>query len=155
MKKSKIFVTVGGLKKLKEEYTELTEIKRPSVAERIKKAREHGDISENAEYDAAREEQAFLEGRIQELEEILRDVAVVQEDTKNQGKVIIGSKVRVRMEGAEEEYHIVGAVEADPNAKKISHESPLGLALLGKKVGDTVAYAAPVGKIKFHILEIK
>jgi len=152
---NKVFVTVEGLKKFKKEHTELTEVKRPFVADRIKKAREQGDISENAEYDAAREEQAFVEGRIQELEEILRDVEVVREDTKSNGFVVVGSRVRVHMDGCEEEYHIVGAVEADPKNKKISHESPLGTALLGKKVGDVVEYNAPVGKLKFHILEIK
>jgi len=152
---NKVFVTAEGLGKLKKEYTELVEVKRPSVADRIKKAREQGDISENAEYDAAREEQAFVEGRIQELEEILRDVEVVKENIKGTGIVIVGSKVRVHMDGGEEEYHIVGAVEADPKNKRISHESPLGTALLGKKVGDVVEYDAPVGKLKFHILEIK
>ena len=153
--KNKVFITSEGLGKLKKEYKELVEAKRPSVAERIKKAREHGDVSENAEYDAAREEQAFLEGRIQELEEILRDAQVVREDLKKSGIVTVGSKVKVHMDGVEETYRIVGAVEADPQKRKISHESPLGLALLGKKVGDIIEYSAPVGKLRLHILEIR
>ena len=153
--KGKVLVTIEGLKKLKDEYRGLIKIKRPFVAERIKKAREYGDISENAEYDAAREEQAFLEGRIQELEEILRGADVVKDHSKGNSIVAVGSKVKVHMDGAEEEYHIVGTVEADPLNKKISHESPLGIALMGKKIGDVVEYEAPVGKLKFHILEIR
>ena len=153
--KNKVFITSEGLGKLKKEYKELVEAKRPSVAERIKKAREHGDVSENAEYDAAREEQAFLEGRIQELEEILRDSEVVNENVKPNGIVSVGSKVKVHLDGVEEKYYIVGAPEANPLEGKISHESPLGKALLGRKSGDKVEFEAPVGKLILHILEVK
>jgi len=146
----KVFVTSEGMKRLKSEYKELINNKRPFIAKKIKKAREHGDVSENAEYDAAREEQAFIEGRIQELEEILRDCEVVKENVKPNGIVSVGSKVRVHLDGVEEKYYIVGAPEANPLEGKISHESPLGKALLGKKAGDKVEFQAPVGKLLLH-----
>ncbi len=154
MRKGKVFVTKDGLEKIKSEHDDLVNVKRPAVAEKIKKAREHGDVSENAEYDAAREEQAFIEGRIQEIEEILRGVEVVKEGKRSNGAVGVGSRVKVHMDGAETEYFIVGAPEANPQERKISHESPLGQALLGKKAGDVVEVEAPVGKLKIHILSV-
>ena len=112
-----------------------------------------GDISENAEYDAARQEQSFVEGRINELEEILKKAK--PSDTKSNGEIIVGSKVTLRIDGEEEEYHVVGAPEANPKLKKISHESPLGSSLLGKKVGDKIVVEAPVGELTYTILHIK
>src|SRR3990172_6511587 len=147
-----IIVTKEGLETLKNELKELTEVKRPQVANRIKSAREMGDISENAEYDAARQEQSFVEGRINELEEILKKAK--PSDTKSNGEIIVGSKVTLRIDGEEEEYHVVGAPEANPKLKKISHESPLGSSLLGKKVGDKIVVEAPVGELTYTILHI-
>ena len=148
-----IIVTKEGLETLKNELKELTEVKRPQVANRIKSAREMGDITENAEYDAARQEQSFVEGRINELEEILKKAK--PSDTKSNGEIIVGSKVTLSIDGEEEEYHVVGAPEANPKLKKISHESPLGSSLLGKKVGDKIVVEAPVGELTYTILHIK
>jgi len=153
MTDNKLYVTKDGLKNLKEELKELIDVKRLEVANRIKAAREMGDISENAEYDAAREEQSFVEGRIAELEEILKTAKV--SNTVDKTKVYVGSKVSVHVDGDKEEFFIVGAPEADPMKRKISHESPLGAALLGKKVGDEVAVEAPVGKLKYTVLSIE
>lgn len=153
MTDNKLYVTKDGLKNLKEELKELIDVKRLEVANRIKAAREMGDISENAEYDAAREEQSFVEGRIAELEEILKTAKV--SNMVDKSKVYVGSKVIVHVDGDKEEFFIVGAPEADPMKRKISHESPLGSALLGKKVGDEVAVDAPVGKLKYTVLSIE
>lgn len=149
-----IFVTKQGLKKLKNEYMDLVGKVRQQIALRIQKARESGDLTENAEYEAAREEQAVVEGRILELDDILKKAQVVNKAEKC--KVItLGCKVKVKLEEQEDEFEIVGAEEADPLSKKISHESPLGKALLGKKPGDKVLVEAPAGKITYVILEIK
>ena len=150
---NKVYLTKKGLVDLKKEYEELTEVKRLKIALRIKTAREMGDISENAEYDSAREEQAFIEGRIREIEDILKKVETIKEGGSS-GAVQVGSHVKVRIDGGEEEFHIVGAPEANPMDKRISHESPLGLALLGKKVGEKIDIEAPVGKLTYTILNI-
>lgn len=147
-----VYLTKEGLKKLKNELDELVKVKRLEVANRIKSARDMGDISENAEYDAAVQEKSFIEGRVAELEEILKNAKV--SDAKKDS-VYVGSKVTLRIGGAEEIYHIVGAPEADPTQRKISHESPLGSAMLGKKVGDKIQCDAPVGKITYTILHIE
>jgi transcription elongation factor GreA len=148
-----VFVTKEGLENLKKELKELVGVKRPEIANRIKSAREMGDISENAEYDAARQEQAFIEGRITELEEFLKTAKV--SDIKKAGQVYVGAKVTVKIDGDEEIYHIVGAPEANPSLRKISHESPIGSALLGKKVGDKIEVEAPMGKLTYTILKIE
>lgn len=153
MAEEKVYLTQEGLQKLQEELDQLTGIRRKEVAEKLQKARELGDISENAAYDAARDEQAFVEGRIEELEDVLKRVEVVEEEKA--GVVSVGSHVRVHLDGNEQEFKIVGALEADPTDGKISHESPLGQALLGKKVGDKVEINAPAGKLTYHVLEIK
>ena len=147
-----VFLTKEGLEKLRAELEELTKVKRLEIANRIKAARDMGDISENAEYDAATQEKSFVEGRINELEEILKNakVSVIKKDA-----VYVGSKVTLRVDGEEEVYHIVGVPEADPMQRKISHESPLGAAMLGKKVGDKIAYEAPVGNLTYTILNIE
>ncbi len=148
----KVYITKQGLDGLKKELDELINIKRPHVAQRIKDAREMGDISENAEYDAARQEQAFIEGRIVELEDIVKH-SEVSEGSSN-GEVRVGTSVTVHIDGAEETFYIVGAPEADPLKRKISHESPLGQALLGKKVGDKIQVEAPIGMLTYTILKI-
>jgi len=148
-----LYLTKEGLEKLKAELTELKEVKRPENISVIKEAREMGDISENAMYDAAREEQAFIEGRIAELEEILR-TAVVSEATEK-GVISVGSRVTVHIDGGEETFHIVGAPEADPMNKKISHESPLGVSMIGKKPGDKVDVEAPMGTLTYTILRVE
>jgi len=154
MKKSKVYLTKEGFEEIKKEYKNLVDVERSKIGERIKSAREMGDISENAEYESARERQAFIEGRITELEEILKNVETIKEN-KNSDVVDVGCVVKVHVEGGEEEFYIVGAVEANPMERKISHESPLGLALMGKRIGDKVEVEAPVGKLTYTILSIK
>lgn len=151
-KNSDLFLTKEGLEQLKKELKELSEVKRPANIRKIKEAREMGDISENSTYDAAREEQAFVEGRIDELEEIIKNAKVLKDTPKD--TVAVGCRVMVHIDGNDEEFHIVGAPEADPTKRKISHESPLGQALLGKKVGDKIEVEAPVGKLIYTILKI-
>ncbi|MEK7594998.1 MAG: transcription elongation factor GreA [Patescibacteria group bacterium] len=153
IKKDKVYVTKEGLESLKKEYKELVEVKRPLIAERIKSAREMGDISENAEYDAARDEQGFIESRIREIEEIVKNVEVISNTVKSE--INVGNKVRVHVDGGEEYFEIVGAPEANPLDRKISHESPLGLALLGRKIGDKVKVEAPMGVITYTVLSIE
>jgi transcription elongation factor GreA len=152
-KKDAVYITKEGLKKLKSELAVLVDEKRPEIAKKIKEAREMGDISENSAYDDARQEQAFIEGRIEELEEIIKN-AVIRE-VKAKDSVDVGAKVVVHIEGDEEEFHIVGATEADPLNRKISHESPLGSALLGKKVGEKIKVEAPVGDLTYTVLKIE
>ena len=152
-KSNDVYITKEGLENLKKELKTLVEEKRPGMAKRIKEAREMGDISENSEYDAARQEQSFVEGRIEELEEILKNAKLSQPNKKD--SVEVGCMVTVHVEGSEESFHIVGALEANPSQKKISHESPLGSALVGKKVGDKIVVDAPVGKLTYTILKIE
>ena len=148
-----VYLTKEGLKKLKDELVVLTDVRRIEVAQRIKSARDMGDISENSEYDAARQEQAFVEGRIAELEDILKNAKVsVATSTE---EVQVGSKVTVFIEGSEDTFHIVGAPEADPMKKKISHESPIGAALVGKRVGDEAVVEVPIGKLTYRILKVE
>ncbi len=153
----KIYLTKSGLEDLRKEHTELVKVKRPEVLSRVSTARELGDLSENAEYVAAREELSFIDGRIDELEELLKDVVVIEAEGQSNGKstIALGSKVTVKLDGRKELYQLVGEFEADPMLKKISHESPLGKALLGKKVGETVEVTAPAGKIVYTIVSIE
>lgn len=157
MTEQKMILTKDGLKKLQDELENLKSVRRIEVAERIKQAREFGDISENSEYDDAKNEQAFIEGRIQELEQKLRNVEVISEEKKSKNIVTMGCKVVVRdLEFDEDmEYTLVGTAEADPEARRISNESPVGAAILGKKVGTTVEVQAPIGVIKYKIMKIK
>lgn len=156
MAEKELLVSPEGLKKLEAELEHLTTVKRREVAERIKTAREFGDISENSEYEDAKNEQAFIEGRIQTLEKMLRQARVVDADTQDPTMVHIGSHVTVRdlEENIEEEYVIVGATEADPMKNHISNDSPVGKALIGAKVGSQVEVSAPVGKIRLEIVKI-
>jgi len=148
-----VLLTAEGLATLKEELHELKTKRQPAVIERIRKAKEYGDLAENAEYDDAKNEQGFVGGRIAEIEEILKKAKVVERGDGN-GVVQLGSTVKVHLDGDTEEFTIVGAAEADPMAKRISHESPLGRALLGKKVGEKVEVDAPVSKITYTIKKI-
>ena len=150
-------ITPEGLEKLKEEIEHLTTAKRREVAERIKEARDFGDIAENAEYDDAKNEQALLEHRIATLEERLRNARVITKKDVAKDVVSIGSKVKLRDIAAKQtfEYRIVGSAEANPAENKLSNESPVGKAIIGKKKGETVEVAAPRGAMKFKILEIK
>lgn len=154
MQTNAIQLTKEGLEKLKAELKDLIDNKRPEVARRIQIARENGDISENAEYDSARQEQGTVEGRIEELEDIIKK-AVISNKGNNKDIVGLGCIVKVHIDGDEEVFQIVGAPEANPMEKKISHESPLGKSLTGKKVGDTIEVQVPVGKISYKILSIE
>ena len=151
-----IKITDDGLKKLKEELEYLKTEGRADIAEKIKVARGYGDLSENSEYDEAKNEQAKIEARIVEIEAMLKNVEIIS-DIKGAAKtVIVGVKVKVLdVEFNEEmEYHIVGSTESDPTQLKISDESPVGRALIGKKVGDEVVAETPAGELKFKILGI-
>lgn len=151
-----IKITDEGLKKLQEELESLKTEGRADIAEKIKIARGYGDLSENSEYDEAKNEQAKLEARIVEIEAMLKNVEII-EDIKGKAKtVVIGVKVKVMDEeyGEEEEYRVVGSTEANSREGKISDESPMGKALLGKKIGDEVTVEAPGGEFKVKILEI-
>ncbi len=152
-----VILTPGGLEKLKEEIEILSTVKRREVAERIKQAREFGDIAENSEYDDAKNEQAMVEHRIALLEERLANARVIAEDEITSDVVSIGTKVRLKDIDANEtvEYTIVGSAEADPSDYKLSNESPVGKAILGRKKGETVEVTAPRGALKFKIMEIK
>lgn len=148
-----IYLTTKGLADLQEELKVLKEVKRKEVAEKIQRAREYGDLAENSEYDTAREEQAMIEGRIAELEDMLKNAEVIEEIKEN-GLVAIGSKVRVQIDGKTDEFIIVGKVEADPAKKRISNESPVGSALLGAKKGEIVEVTTPAASFKCRILQI-
>jgi transcription elongation factor GreA len=157
MKDKPVYVTEGGLEALKAELDELVNVKRPALAERLHFAIKQGDLSENADYIAAKEEQGFLEGRIRELEASIRNARLIEKSDVGDGKVTLGSHVTVREEGFDESetYHVVGPTEADPRKGRISHESPLGRALLGHEVGDEVTVRAPAGSIHFEILKVE
>src|SRR5256884_2398820 len=152
-----VILTPEGYKKLQEEIEYLSTEKRREVADRIRIAREFGDIAENAEYDDAKNDQALLEHRIATLEERLIAARVIKKGEVSSEAVSIGSKVRLKDMDANEtiEYHIVGSAEANPAEHKLSNESPVGKAIIGKKKGEVVEVAAPRGSLKFKILEIK
>jgi transcription elongation factor GreA len=152
-----VLLTPEGYEKLKEEIEYLSNEKRREVADRIRIAREFGDIAENAEYDDAKNEQARLEHRIATLEERLRAARVIEKKEISKEVVSVGSRVRLRDVDAKTtvEYRIVGSAEANPMENKLSNESPVGRAILGKKKGEIVEVAAPRGTLKFKIMEIK
>ncbi len=153
----KFIMTYEGVKKLEEELECLKTVKRKEITEKIKVALGYGDLSENSEYDEAKNDQAFTEGRIIQLENMLKNAVVVDESEIPKDKVSVGSIVKVMDYDFDEEveYSIVGSAEADPMNFKISNESPVGSALLGKKVGDVVEVAVPNGVSKFEVLEIR
>lgn len=152
-------ITKEGLEKLKEELNYLKEIKRKEVAERLKEAISYGDLSENAEYEEAKNEQAFVEGRIMELEEKIKYAKIIDEKVKKGAVVQLGSHVVIQSLSSksktEEEYVIVGSTEADPISHKISNVSPVGKALLDRRAGDTVKVAAPAGMVEYKIVKVK
>lgn len=148
------YLTAKGLVEAKAELEFLKKTKRAQIAERIRQAREYGDLAENSEYDAAVADQSLTENRITELENILKSARVIAEK-HTADFVVIGSTVRMEMEGEIDEFTIVGRVEADPSKKRISNESPLGSALLGSKKGDSVEVSTPIVKYKCKVLEIK
>ncbi len=149
------YLTPEGEEKLKAELEELKGPRREELSVRLRSAIQMGDLSENADYHKAKEDQGFLEGRIQEIDAILRN-SVIIEKTKSTGVVNIGSQVTIQEEGLDPEaYHLVGPTEADPRKGRISYESPIGRALMDKKVGDTAEAETPGGQIKFKIIKIE
>ena len=152
-----VILTPEGFKKLQLEIDHLRNVKRREVAERIRVAREFGDIAENAEYDDAKNEQAMLEHKIAQLEERLLSARVITKKEISKDTVSVGSHVRLRDMQANKtfEYRIVGSAEANPAENKLSNESPVGKAIIGKKKGDVVEVVAPRGSLKFKIMEIK
>lgn len=151
------FVTEEGLQKLKDELDYLVTEKRKEVVERIKQARAFGDLSENSEYDSAKDEQAFVEGRVIQIEKMIRtakiiDVTQIEGDAVSIGKTIL---VKEMPDGEEEEYAIVGSTESDPLKGKISNDSPMAQSLLGKHVGDEVVVQTPSGEMRFKILDVR
>ena len=155
MDNKKNILTYAGLKKLEDELEQLKVVKRKEVSQKIKEAREQGDLSENADYHAAREEQAIIEGRIQELEYMVEHASIISEEASD--TVRIGSSVVIRYDDEDdlEEYKIVGSTEADPFENKISNESPIAKALLGKKKGSKVTVESPNGEYEIELVEIK
>lgn len=153
----KYVMTYEGVKKLEDELEFLKTVKRKEITEKIKVALGYGDLSENSEYDEAKNEQAFVEGRIMQLENMLKNATIVDESEIPTDVVSIGSKVKVKDYDFDEEveYAIVGSAEADPMNYKISNESPVGNALMGKKVGDTIEVSVPGGMSKFEVLGIR
>ena len=153
----KSILTEAGVKKLEDELKNLKEVRRAEVQQKLKEARAQGDLSENAEYDAAKDEQGEIEARIEEIEEILKHVEIAPEET-DISRVFIGASIRVLDVEFDEEldWQIVGSTEADSMNGKISNESPVGKALLGKQVGETIAVDTPSGeKVEYRILSIK
>ncbi len=152
----KQYITAEGAARLKVELAQLTGPERQALAKRLRDAIQNGDLSENADYHKAKEDQAFLEGRIQELEYLLRNAIIVEENDLPKDAVAVGTRVTVQEEGFDPEtFHVVGAKEADPRAGKISNESPIGRALMDRRVGDTVEAETPGGRIKLKILKIE
>ena len=151
-----IFVSKDGYLKLQNELEHLKTVKRAEIAQAIKKERSFGDLSENSEYDEAKNEQAEIETKIAQLEETIKNATVLDDTQLKTDKVSVGNKVRIYnvLDDAEQEFSIVGSTEADPFANKISDDSPLGKALIGSREGDTITVEAPVGILKYTIIEI-
>ena len=156
MSEQEVILTREGLKQLEDELENLRSVKRAEVKERLKEAIALGDLSENSEYDDAKNEQAFMEGRILELEKMIRNAKVIDEDAHQEGTVTVGSLVKVKDIEFDEinEYRLVGTVEADPMNNRISNESPVGRALMEQKKGEIVDVEVPAGIIKYEILEV-
>ena len=156
MPEKEYFLTQEGLTKLEEELEHLLTVRRPEVADKIQQAKELRSAVNSPEYEDAKNEQGFVEGRILELEKIIKNAKVIQHDTVNIDFVEVGNEVKVQLhDGTEEHYTIVGSAEANPGEGRISNESPMGKALLAKRVGDEVEVEAPAGLLKLKILEIK
>lgn len=150
-----IKITQEGYEVLKAELDDLVNNKRPKIVTRLERARNEGDLSENSDYTNAREELEFIDGRIDELKHVVENAVIQSNGSSKSSKVDVGNKVKVKTSSGESVFHIVGEWEANPMEKKISHESPLGKALSGCKVGDTVEVEAPAGTLKYQILEIE
>jgi len=148
------YMSVAGLERLKQELQELKTVKRRELADRIEAAKALGDLSENAEYHEAKDALGFVEGRIHEIQNILKNVAVIEEETGAVGIIRIGSTVIIEVNGKEKTYSIVGSNEANPLQGLISNESPIGSALLGKKENDTAEVEAPAGRIIYKIKKV-
>ena len=156
MAQKEVFLTPEGLEKLKAELEHLESVRRPEVAEQIHRAKELGGTVDNAEYDDAKNEQAFVEGRILTLESMIKNAIIITDDKSHSGLVQLGSKVVVlNQDGEEENYTIVGSAEASPKDGKISNESPVGKALLGKRVGDKVEAQVPSGTLKLKLIAVQ
>ncbi len=153
----KNILTSEGLKKLEDELEDLIVVKRKEVAQKIKEAREQGDLSENAEYDAAKDEQRDIEARIEEIEKILKNAEIVDEDEVNTDTINVGCQVRILDCEFDEEltYKIVGSTEANSLKGKISNESPVGRALIGKKIGEMVSVETQMGTVQYKVLDIQ
>lgn len=156
MENDKVYLTPEGAEKLRAELDDLVNVKRLALAERLRHAIQQGDLTENADYQTAKEEQAFLEGRIQELESMLLDAVIIEDNQGPKDQVGLGCRVTVTEEGEDEPetFVIVGAAESDPANGRISNESPIGQALMERKVGERVRVEAPAGEIVFVIQEI-
>lgn len=150
---SKVQITKDGLEALKSELSVLVDQKRPALVDRLANARTEGDLAENSDYHNAKDELEFLDGRISELEDVVKNSTIVS-DERN-GDVSVGTKVTVKVNGNTQDYYVVGEWEADPMNKKISHTSPLGKALVGKKKGEKVEVEAPAGKLIYEILSVE
>lgn len=148
------FITPEGLEKLKQELNELRTVKRPELIQRIQDAKELGDLSENADYQSAKEEQSFIEGKIMDLEDLVKNAVIVKR-AKSNGKVGIGSEVKIKSGSAEFQYIITGSNESDPLSGKISNESPLGQAIMDRSAGDEFLITTPNGEMRYKILEVK
>jgi transcription elongation factor GreA len=153
---NQVYLTPEGVEKLRQELDHLVNVKRPELAERLHHAIQQGDLSENADYQTAKEEQGFMEGRIQQLEGMLLDAVIIEQDQRPRHVVGLGSRVTVIEEGEDgpETFIIVGAAESDPSDGRISNESPLGRALMTRKVGERVTVRTPSGEIAFKILAL-
>lgn len=149
-----VLLTKEGLRQLEEELDQLVRVRRGEVAERIRQSRDFGDITENAEYAEAKNEQSLVEGRIQTLEGMIRNAVVIEDEPREKGVVGVGAKVTVGTDEGEETYDIVGPAEADPRIGRISNESPLGRALLGHRAGEEVEWTSPSGTSRVKILAV-
>jgi transcription elongation factor GreA len=155
MEERPVLLTREGLRQLQEELDQLVRVRREEVAERIRQARDFGDIAENAEYAEAKNEQSLVEGRIATLETMIRNAVLIEEEPRESGVAGLGAQVQVAFEdGGEESYSIVGPAEADPLRGKISNESPLGRALIGHRAGDEVEWTSPNGRSRVRILSV-
>ncbi len=154
MEERPVLLTKVGLHQLEEELEQLVTVRRGEVAERIRQARDFGDISENAEYTEAKNEQSLVEGRIATLEAMIRNAVLIEDAPRAPGIVAVGAKVTVGLEDGDETYSIVGAAEADPLHGRISNESPLGRALMGHRAGEEVEWTSPIGTSRVRILAV-
>ncbi|MBI2268137.1 MAG: transcription elongation factor GreA [Candidatus Blackburnbacteria bacterium] len=150
-----IQITREGYERLKKELDELVNKKRPLAVDRLSHARSMGDLAENNDYHQAKEALEFIDGKISELESVIGQAVVIRSNSGKRAAVEVGAKVKVGINGNQQTFHIVGEWEADPKEKKISHESPLGKALVGRRVGEKVMVEAPVGSVEYTILEIE